>query len=292
MHTHRTPGAVAGLLAGAAAVTTSEAVAAALEGVTSPLIAVANRAVDSAPRPVKEWAVETFGTADKPILIGGVVGTVALLAAPGVTGATLFGHANARAYMVEKKMPGLQNVTFHDRAAIHLGGKTIEAYYFGRSHTNGDVVYYFPAHKVAHFGDMFAVGGPFIDYSSGGNGRDFPKTVAKALELDIQTVIPGHGGPILKKADLATFGSELSNAQAQMSKLIKEGKTKDQAKALMNTSWAISAGSQAISVEIISPTESTPPSTRYWLPIVLQPAWIPIRPWSNVIWIVESGTTV
>ena len=153
-----------------------------------------------------------------------------------ITGATVFGHANARAYMVEKKMPGLQNITFNDRGAVHLGGKTIEAYYFGRSHTNGDVVYYFPAHKVVHMGDMFAVGGPFIDYSSGGHGRDFPKTVAKALELDIQTVIPGHGGPILKKADLAAFGSELSNAQAQMSKLIKEGKTKGQAKALMNTS--------------------------------------------------------
>ncbi len=80
MSTHRTAGALAGLLAGTAAVATSEAVAATLDGVTSPLIAVANRAVDSAPRPVKEWAVETFGTADKPVLIGGVMAAVALLA--------------------------------------------------------------------------------------------------------------------------------------------------------------------------------------------------------------------
>jgi DMSO/TMAO reductase YedYZ molybdopterin-dependent catalytic subunit len=48
--------------------------------VTSPLLAVANRAVDAAPRPVKEWAIETFGTADKPVLIGGVIATVAGLA--------------------------------------------------------------------------------------------------------------------------------------------------------------------------------------------------------------------
>ena len=87
MSTHRTAGGVAGLLAGTAAVATSEAVAAGLDGVTSPLLAVANRAVDSAPRPVKEWAVETFGTADKAVLIGGVVATVALLAvAAGVVG--------------------------------------------------------------------------------------------------------------------------------------------------------------------------------------------------------------
>lgn len=74
-------GALAGLLAAAAGVAVSEAVAALLPGTTSPLLAVANRAVDAAPRPVKEWAIETFGTADKPVLIGGVVVTVAVLAA-------------------------------------------------------------------------------------------------------------------------------------------------------------------------------------------------------------------
>ncbi len=73
-------GALAGLLAGAAAVAVSEGVAAVLDGVTSPLLAVGNRAVDAAPRPVKEWAIETFGTNDKPVLIGGVVGTVTVLA--------------------------------------------------------------------------------------------------------------------------------------------------------------------------------------------------------------------
>ncbi len=73
-------GGLAGLLSGIAAVAASEAVAVLVDGVTSPLLSVGNRAVDWAPRPVKEWAIETFGTADKPVLIGGVIGTVALLA--------------------------------------------------------------------------------------------------------------------------------------------------------------------------------------------------------------------
>ncbi len=73
-------GGLSGLLAGAAAVATAEAVTALLSGVTSPLLAVANRAVDETPQPLKDWAIETFGTADKPVLIGGVVTTVALLA--------------------------------------------------------------------------------------------------------------------------------------------------------------------------------------------------------------------
>jgi len=61
-------------------VAVAEAVTAAMEGVSSPLFAVANRVVDAAPRPVKEWAIETFGAADKAVLVGGVVATVAVLA--------------------------------------------------------------------------------------------------------------------------------------------------------------------------------------------------------------------
>src|SRR3954452_4739456 len=74
-------GGVSGLLAGAAAVAVSEAVAALLTGVTSPVFAVGNRAVDATPRPLKELAIETFGSRDKAILIAGVLLTIALLAA-------------------------------------------------------------------------------------------------------------------------------------------------------------------------------------------------------------------
>jgi DMSO/TMAO reductase YedYZ molybdopterin-dependent catalytic subunit len=73
-------GGLAGFLAGSAAVAASEAATALLTGVTSPLLSVGNRAVDAAPRPLKEFAIETFGTADKPVLIGSVIGAVALLA--------------------------------------------------------------------------------------------------------------------------------------------------------------------------------------------------------------------
>ncbi|HET9758529.1 MAG TPA: molybdopterin-dependent oxidoreductase [Nocardioidaceae bacterium] len=80
-------GGAAGLLAGAAAVAASEAVAALLTGVTSPLLAVGNRAVDATPRPLKELAIRTFGEHDKPVLVAGVLVTVAVLAAlAGVVG--------------------------------------------------------------------------------------------------------------------------------------------------------------------------------------------------------------
>jgi hypothetical protein len=68
-------------------VAVAEAVAAARTGVTSPLLAVSNRVVDTTPRPVKEWAIATFGDADKAVLLTTVVAAVAVvLAVLGVLG--------------------------------------------------------------------------------------------------------------------------------------------------------------------------------------------------------------
>ena len=47
----------------------------------SPVLAVGSTVVDATPTPVKEWAVSTFGTNDKPILIGSVAVVTLLIAA-------------------------------------------------------------------------------------------------------------------------------------------------------------------------------------------------------------------
>jgi DMSO/TMAO reductase YedYZ molybdopterin-dependent catalytic subunit len=73
-------GALAGFLAAASGVAVGTGVAALLQGVPSPIESVGNRAVDYAPPFLKEFAVKQFGTADKPVLIGGVVATLALVA--------------------------------------------------------------------------------------------------------------------------------------------------------------------------------------------------------------------
>ena len=82
-------GALSGLLAAAAGVAVGTGAAALLQGVPSPIESVGNRAIDYAPPFLKEFAVKQFGTADKPILIGGVVVTLAILAmVAGVIGRT------------------------------------------------------------------------------------------------------------------------------------------------------------------------------------------------------------
>jgi len=74
----------AGVLAATAGVAAASFVAALFTGVPSPVVSVGNAVIDLAPPAVETFAVEQLGTADKPVLLGGIVLVLAALAA--VTG--------------------------------------------------------------------------------------------------------------------------------------------------------------------------------------------------------------
>ncbi|GGO90411.1 oxidoreductase [Nocardioides phosphati] len=81
----RADAAAAGLGSGALGLGIAQALAAVLHASPTPLIALGDRFIDLTPRPLKEWAVERFGTADKPVLLGNMlVVTAVLLLAVGV----------------------------------------------------------------------------------------------------------------------------------------------------------------------------------------------------------------
>ena len=97
-----------------------------------------------------------------------------------------------------KKRPAkdlLPNDTFDGPTKeIKLGGKTVRAYYFGRGHTDGDMVVLFVEDRVLHTGDLLSNGYyPNIDLEAGGSVKHWPATLEKVLALPFDTVIPGHG---------------------------------------------------------------------------------------------------
>ena len=73
--------AVSGVLAAAAGMAVGHLVAAFVNPAASPVLAVGSTVIDATPTPVKEWAVQNFGTADKPILLGSVTLVVVIAAA-------------------------------------------------------------------------------------------------------------------------------------------------------------------------------------------------------------------
>ncbi|MEO7421484.1 MAG: oxidoreductase, partial [Ornithinibacter sp.] len=68
------------LLATAAGAGVGHLVAGLVSPEASPVLAVGSTVIDATPTPVKEFAVATFGTADKPILIGSVAIVTLLVA--------------------------------------------------------------------------------------------------------------------------------------------------------------------------------------------------------------------
>jgi DMSO/TMAO reductase YedYZ molybdopterin-dependent catalytic subunit len=66
-------GAVSGLLAAGAAIGAGELVAGLQSSWPSPVVAIADRIAEWSPQALTSWAIGTFGTADKPVTIAGIV---------------------------------------------------------------------------------------------------------------------------------------------------------------------------------------------------------------------------
>ncbi|HEV8395622.1 MAG TPA: MBL fold metallo-hydrolase [Vicinamibacterales bacterium] len=154
-------------------------------------------------------------------------------------GAQLIASEQARRYMVDAKQPGQPSVTFVDRALLHLGGKDVELYHFGRAHTGGDVFVYFPADRVLAAGDAFTFGTAtpqLIDYQNGGSAKDWTATLDRALQLDFDTVVPGHGD-VTTKAELRKFRDSTFAMRTRVHEMLMQKKTKDEISAVLKSDY-------------------------------------------------------
>jgi cyclase len=146
--------------------------------------------------------------------------------------AEIISTANARKNIVEHKQgnapPGVMpaRVVFTQEASVFLGGKEVRARYFGRGHTNGDAIVYFPALRTIHTGDLMAGATPLIDYPGGGSVVDWTKTLDEALKVDFDTVIPGHGR-VTDKAGLTAYRNNVEKLRNRAAALIREGKSQE-----------------------------------------------------------------
>jgi glyoxylase-like metal-dependent hydrolase (beta-lactamase superfamily II) len=153
--------------------------------------------------------------------------------------AEIISHKNSRTNILENKQgnvePAVQpaRVVFTDETSVFLGGKEVRARYFGRGHTNGDIVIYFPAQKVIHTGDLMAGVTPLIDYNGGGSIVDITRTIAGAMAaFEFDTVIPGHG-KVTDRAGLKTYRDNIEQMRAAIAGPIRAGKSKEEVRLIL-----------------------------------------------------------
>jgi glyoxylase-like metal-dependent hydrolase (beta-lactamase superfamily II) len=153
--------------------------------------------------------------------------------------AEIISHKNSRTNIVEGKQgnaePGMKpaRVVFSEETSVFLGGQEVRARYFGRGHTNGDIVIYFPALKVIHTGDLMAGVTPLIDYSGGGSVVEITKTLDAAMgAFDFDTVIPGHG-KVSDRAGLKTYRDNIEKMRAAIAGPIHSGKSQEEVRLIL-----------------------------------------------------------
>lgn len=156
--------------------------------------------------------------------------------------AEIISTAMARTNILEHKQsnaaPNMSpaRITFTRETAVYLGGKEVHAYYYGRGHTNGDAVVYFPALRTLHTGDLMAGTSPLIDYNGGGSLVEWTKTLDQAPKLDFDTVIPGHGA-ITNKAGLVAYRNNVEKLRNRVSGLVHEGKSQQEIAKVMTAEY-------------------------------------------------------
>jgi len=107
----------------------------------------------------------------------------------------------------------LPTVTFTDTLNLNFGDATCGLVYFGKAHSESDILIHIPEEKILMTGDLFSAWGkPHFDNKTGlDKARWMIVRQWVSARLDkIDTVITGHG-QILPKSDLELFLKNIEN---------------------------------------------------------------------------------
>jgi len=136
--------------------------------------------------------------------------------------------ANSLAYLEQVKEIRVTppTVTLDRKMTLFRGGREIQLLYFGRGHTDTDVVIFLPKEKIVCTGDLME---SVISYMGDAYVTEWPATLDRLMTLDFDTVMPGHGVVFKGKAHIEAFQRYLREVLKQATDLKKAGVSADAA---------------------------------------------------------------
>lgn len=97
--------------------------------------------------------------------------------------------------------------TFDQRLELDVGGRLVELIEVGPAHTSGDTIVYVPDASTVYTGDILFIGGTPIVWA--GPLSNWVAACDLMLDLDVDTVVPGHG-PLTDTAGIVAVRDYLS----------------------------------------------------------------------------------
>jgi cyclase len=136
--------------------------------------------------------------------------------------------ANALAYLEQVKEIRVTppTVTLDRTMTLFRGGREIQLLFFGRGHTDTDIVVYLPKEKIVCTGDLME---SVISYMGDAYATEWSATLDRLMALDFDTVMPGHGVVFTGKARIQEFQKYLRELLRQANELKQSGVAADAA---------------------------------------------------------------
>ena len=143
-----------------------------------------------------------------------------------------------------KEIPGRPQVTFAKDYELKFGGAQVDMHAYGRGHSGGDTMVYFPAEKVVMVSDQMTDNAPIVDFANGGSAVGWAPMLDAVLKLDFEMAIPGRGEP-KSRADVQAYRDKFASVVTRAQDAIKAGATRDTLATQVNTAdlgWNFNAG--------------------------------------------------
>jgi glyoxylase-like metal-dependent hydrolase (beta-lactamase superfamily II) len=117
-------------------------------------------------------------------------------------------------------------VTLDDELTLRDGNQIVRFLYLGAGHTDGDIVLFLPAYKIAFVGDLFF--SHAIPNVQDASILQWMKTLRELLKLDADMFVPGHGSPGSKK-DIESFLQYFDELKSLVQPSVDRGDVMEQA---------------------------------------------------------------
>lgn len=121
---------------------------------------------------------------------------------------------------VSEVVPTPPNTTLSERMTLFRGEREIRLLFFGRGHTEGDVVVHLPGDGVLITGDLITAGLP---YMGDGFVNEWVDTLEQLKSLEFEWIIPGHGQAYRDRERIDHLQGYLRDLWSQADRLHREG---------------------------------------------------------------------
>lgn len=122
--------------------------------------------------------------------------------------------------------PTYPTITFDGELELTVGRRTVRVIEVGPAHTVGDVIIHVPDERVVYAGDVQVFGSHGVVHS--GPIDHCIRACDTILELDVDTVVPGHG-PVGGKAEVVRVRDYLERVRAHATAAHQRGQSPSEA---------------------------------------------------------------